>query len=226
MVEITLTPHRERNSSRAFPYTGVLGLTPVSVQGVVRVKLDEDRRPVQDAFSVSVRVRCYEADNAIGASSSRAHLLYEVAETVWTPPDGQAKASLSELERPFRLVVPRDAPSHGALSMLSFKTFRVFWMVDAGASTSRPAPLTLQSFTTARRASTAAASVKPTHYSSSTTARPDRRRRLQCGARRRQRRSTTPSQRPRRCSGQAIRCRWTCDGAAGMMTGRRRSARS
>lgn len=132
MVEITLTPHRG-NSSRAFPYTGILGLTPVSVQGVVRIRLDEDRRPVQDAFSVVVRVRCYEADNAINASSSRAHLLYEVLERVWSPPDGQPKASLAELETPFRLVIPRDAPSHGALSMLSFKTFRVFWTVDAGA---------------------------------------------------------------------------------------------
>lgn len=58
MVNLTLTPHRG-NGARTFPSTGYLGLTPVSLAGLVRVKIEEDMKAIQ-ASSLVVRVRCYE----------------------------------------------------------------------------------------------------------------------------------------------------------------------
>lgn len=81
MVNLTLTPHRG-NGARTFPSAGYLGLTPVSLAGVVRVKIEEDMKPIQ-ASSLVVRVRCYESvgssatggNNAGPSSSSSASTL-------------------------------------------------------------------------------------------------------------------------------------------------------
>jgi hypothetical protein len=59
MVKLTLTPHRG-NGARTFPSTGCLGMTPVTLAGVVRVKIEEDLKSVE-ASSLVVRVRCYES---------------------------------------------------------------------------------------------------------------------------------------------------------------------
>lgn len=59
MVKLTLTPHRG-NGARTFPSTGYLGMTPVTLAGVVRVKIEEDMKSVE-ASSLVVRVRCYES---------------------------------------------------------------------------------------------------------------------------------------------------------------------
>jgi hypothetical protein len=58
MVNLTITPHRG-NGARTFPSTGYLGLSPVTLAGVVRVKIEEDLKPIE-ASSLVVRVRCYE----------------------------------------------------------------------------------------------------------------------------------------------------------------------
>ncbi|KAK9893771.1 hypothetical protein P389DRAFT_108369 [Cystobasidium minutum MCA 4210] len=68
MVNLTITPHRG-NGARTFPSTGYLGLTPVSLAGVVRVKIEEDMKTVQ-ASSLVVRVRCYESIGGNHQSSS------------------------------------------------------------------------------------------------------------------------------------------------------------
>lgn len=67
MVVVTLTPHRG-NGARSFPHTGFLGISPVTFAGVVRTKLQEDKRPLE-ASSVVVRVRCYESLGASAHSS-------------------------------------------------------------------------------------------------------------------------------------------------------------
>lgn len=137
MVNVQLLPHRG-NASRAFPHTGILGLTPVTVSGIVRVQIDEDRKPLADAFSLVVRVRCYAGEGGAASNSARLRLLYEVAEALWTPPAGQDTGVLGAFEAPFRLVVPKDATSEGAVSMMSFKSFRTFWTVDGGTSLISP----------------------------------------------------------------------------------------
>lgn len=93
MVVLTITPFKG-SGSRAFPSVGSLGLGPVSLAGAVRVKLQEDNRPVQ-ASSLVVRVRCYESmgsgsgsptsDGATSSFSSSAASPY--------PPSSSASAS-------------------------------------------------------------------------------------------------------------------------------------
>lgn len=68
MVKLTLTPHRG-NGARTFPSTGFLGMTPVTLAGVVRVKIEEDLKTVE-ASSLVVRVRCYESLGTGGAPST------------------------------------------------------------------------------------------------------------------------------------------------------------
>lgn len=59
MVKLTITPHRG-NGARTFPSTGFLGMTPVTLAGVVRVKIEEDLKTIE-ASSLVIRVRCYES---------------------------------------------------------------------------------------------------------------------------------------------------------------------
>lgn len=70
MVNLTLTPHRG-NGARTFPATGYLGLTPVTLAGVVRVKIEEDMKAIE-ASSLVVRVRCYENIGGAAAESKTA----------------------------------------------------------------------------------------------------------------------------------------------------------
>lgn len=68
MVKLTLTPHRG-NGARTFPSTGYLGLTPVTLAGVVRVKIEEDLKAVE-ASSLVIRVRCYESPGSGGGGGT------------------------------------------------------------------------------------------------------------------------------------------------------------
>ena len=192
MVVLTLTPHRG-NSARSFPYTGYLGLTPVTLAGVVRTKIEEDGQPIE-ASSVIARVRCYESmgsgstlatPNSSGSSSAsqseesastsltppllarlpdeslkgnfngKACVLWEHSVEVWAPPNAAAAslmvgqehksthpsqrpsscsqfADLGDFEQNWRLVVPPEALAQGAKSTMIFKTWRIWWAVEAG----------------------------------------------------------------------------------------------
>lgn len=134
MVVLTLTPYRG-NHQRFFPHAGFLGLTPIIVQGSVRTALQEDNKPLK-ASSIVVRVRCYEVDNShrpMGKTRRKAtHVLYEQLQVVWQKRGDEEWTELGELQRPFRIVVPVDAP--GAVSTSTYKTYRSWWQVEAGQS--------------------------------------------------------------------------------------------
>ena len=184
MVVLTLTPHRG-NGARSFPCTGYLGLSPVTVAGVIRTKLEEDRRPIR-ASSVLVRVRCYEsmgsgstltssssssstssspslssvplnADEGLkGNLNGKGRVLWEKSLEVWSPPLSEESptvlndksmytnakstpshfryADLGDFQQPWRLVIPLDAITEGAKSTMIFKTWRIWWAVEAGQS--------------------------------------------------------------------------------------------
>lgn len=236
MVVLTLTPHRG-NGARSFPYTGYLGLSPVTLAGVVRTKVEEDRKTL-DAAQVLVRVRCYEttgggssssssstsvaegggggappascalespstsdsgyssatatgtaaastpsaatfsspsaSSSSSGSTTGKGRVLYEKTIRVWSAEtelekqrqqarrrhhhlrsdsaasgssvtDGDAEhaypprsrgvqyAELGDLQKPWRIVIPPEAVVQGAKSTMIFKTWRVWWAVEAGA---------------------------------------------------------------------------------------------
>lgn len=59
MVQLTLQPHKG-NNNRFFPHVGYLGLTPVIVQGKVKTQIADNADRPLPAYSLSVRLRCYE----------------------------------------------------------------------------------------------------------------------------------------------------------------------
>ena len=136
MVRLVVSPHRG-NNARSFPYTGYLGLTPVTLQGSVRLETEEDGLQLE-AASVVVRLRCYEAATStggLGTKGNSVRTLYEVSETLWTAHSASPKrlwAPIGEFKGQWRLVMPADAPCSGALSAMNMKSWRVWWALEAG----------------------------------------------------------------------------------------------
>jgi hypothetical protein len=133
MVRLVVLPHRG-NTARSFPSTGYLGLTPVSVQGHIRTQLEEDKLPLE-ASSLEVTLRCYESESK-GAHSGKAgelRVLYEVSKTLWTS-GSQEYMPLGDYEAKFRLSIPVDAVLNGAFSTMVFKSWRIWWSLEASMS--------------------------------------------------------------------------------------------
>lgn len=134
MVRMVLNAHRG-NHARTFPHSGYLGLTPVTLQGSLKLELEEDNIPLE-ASSIEIRVRCYESESRSATPGSRPNsvrTLYEVSETLWKVsdmPEGGKRlwAPMGSFKKDWRLVIPKDA--QGALSTMSFKSWRVWWAVE------------------------------------------------------------------------------------------------
>lgn len=154
MVRLTITPHRG-NHARTFQHTGHLGLSPVSLAGVLQTSVEEDGA-LLDASSVQVRIRCYEAEwsNSCKALNfDKVRVAYEVSQTLWSssspassnsaaPPPAAACTSksnsnsiykpLGNLKAPWRLSIPVSAIQDGALSSATYKRWRIWWALEAG----------------------------------------------------------------------------------------------
>ncbi|KZT65492.1 hypothetical protein DAEQUDRAFT_676841, partial [Daedalea quercina L-15889] len=113
--------------SRYFPHSGYLGLTPVRVEGIVRTKLEEDRKPLP-AKSVSISVRCYEARVSRSRGIVSTTLLVDHTEVLWVKPNTAEWGDVAELELPFRVTLPK---STGGLSTANFQVYRTFWRLEA-----------------------------------------------------------------------------------------------
>lgn len=130
MVLLSLQPYRG-NHQRFFPSHGYLGLTPLIVQGIVRTTFEEDQKSIK-ASSISVRLRCYEVDCSPAAKDKGGRVLRvlkEVKQELWRKGDGKEWEDVGEFERSFRLVL---GPEEGLCSTTTFKSFRIWWQVEAG----------------------------------------------------------------------------------------------
>lgn len=134
MVQLSLSTAKGNAGSRAFPFQGYLGLTPVRVDGVVRTRFDEDQKPIL-AKSISVSVRAYESrQGRTGSHHSR--LLVDYTQTLWRKPDDVPYTELGEFEQPFRITLPKRV---AGFSTANYQDYRTYWRLEAGAYTS---PLT------------------------------------------------------------------------------------
>ncbi|KAH9842947.1 uncharacterized protein C8Q71DRAFT_228924 [Rhodofomes roseus] len=113
-------------SSRYFPHSGYLGLTPVRVE-VVRTKLDEDRRPLP-AKAISISVRCYEARVSRSRGTVHTTLLVDHTNVLWSKSSSADWGDVGELELPFKVTLPK---STAGLSTANFQVYRTFWRVEA-----------------------------------------------------------------------------------------------
>ena len=134
MVKLSISSGKG-NGARYFPHSGYLALTPLKVEGVVRTRLDDDRKPIL-ASDILVAVRCYEARlGRKGVTHSNVLVDYHVP--LWTKPHNKPWAEIGDGEWPFRLVLSPKLAGH---SSANFQEYRVFWRVEAGACFSAVVP--------------------------------------------------------------------------------------
>ncbi|KAH8924083.1 hypothetical protein BT69DRAFT_108089 [Atractiella rhizophila] len=116
------------NTARFFPHAGYLGLTPVIIQGVVSLGLQEDLKPVK-ASSVVVRVVCYESQvDGKPVKNDNVGILFEAVQELWRKGDGVEWGLLGDWESFFRIVLPISV---GGVSTSSFRSYRAWWQVEA-----------------------------------------------------------------------------------------------
>jgi hypothetical protein len=129
MVVVVLSPHKVGAHARAFPYTGYLGLSPVSIQGAIRLKVEEDNLAV-DACDVRVRARCYELDRSPSVAR-KPTVVCEFEHVVWRAAGDAEYESLGNFTSPFRIVIPPEA-ARTVPSTLAYKAWRVWWCLEGG----------------------------------------------------------------------------------------------
>lgn len=94
---------------------------------MVRIKLDEDTKPVA-AKLLTVAVRCYEY--RLGkVNTLQTNIVAEYAITLWSKPDHMSSMELSGIDYPFKICIPVDSPG---FSTASFQEYKVVWRVEAG----------------------------------------------------------------------------------------------
>ncbi|PCH38389.1 hypothetical protein WOLCODRAFT_97042 [Wolfiporia cocos MD-104 SS10] len=127
MVTLALAPARGNPSSRYFPHHGYLGLTPVRVDGIVRTRLDEDRKPAQ-ARAITVSVRCYEERVSRTRGTLFTHLLVDHTQVLWAKHPRADAEEIGDLELPFRITLPKRT---AGFSTANFQAYRTFWRIEA-----------------------------------------------------------------------------------------------
>ena len=142
MVTLSLSSNKG-TGTRYFPHAGYLALTPLKLEGIVRTRLDDDRKPLL-ASDIFVAIRCYEA--RIGRTGiSHSNLLVDHRLQLWSKPPRDSWAEVGDGDWPFRLVL---APSLAGHSTANFQDYRVFWRIEAGAC---PGPVVPQPWITKPR---------------------------------------------------------------------------
>ncbi|KAI0928355.1 hypothetical protein AcW1_005625 [Taiwanofungus camphoratus] len=127
MVQLLLTTTKGNASSRFFPFHGYLGLTPVRVEGIVRTKLDEDRKLLPTS-TISVSVRCYESRIGRSRTTMHAAVVVDHTEVLWSKPPHADWADVGDLELPFKITLPKRTPG---FSTANLHDYRTFWRVEA-----------------------------------------------------------------------------------------------
>ncbi|KAF7295079.1 hypothetical protein MIND_01046200 [Mycena indigotica] len=125
MVNVSLVSTKG-NHVKWFPYTGLLGLTHLKVEGAVRTRLDADLKPLP-ASSVIVFVRCYETRiGLLGVLTS--NILVEYSQTLWSAGSTNSYSDIGDLELPFRINIPPDV---GGFSTASYASvYKCTWRVE------------------------------------------------------------------------------------------------
>jgi hypothetical protein len=126
MVQISIHALRNLNyGGRSFPHSGYLGLTKVVVEGVVRTRIEDDRKQMA-ASSVTISVKCYEARTKL--TYSRINTLVDATVVLWSSPVYEC-TDIGDMDLPFRVVLPSTVTGH---SNLIFPEYRIFWRLEAG----------------------------------------------------------------------------------------------
>src|SRR6266550_8983863 len=127
MVHLLLASSNGNQGLRYFPFAGLLGLTPVKVDGIVGTRLDPDAKPLR-AKSLSVAIRCYESRQG-PFNTARSNILAECSQILLSKPDHLDYESISDLHFPFQITLPSNI---AGFSTSVFVDYRCVWRVEAG----------------------------------------------------------------------------------------------
>lgn len=131
MVSLSLVQTKGGNvAGKYWPHSGHLGLTPVSITGVVRTRADPaGPQRALHASAVSISLRCYEARlGRVGVI--RTNILFNHSQTLWSPSSGPYE-DLPHGDWPFSIILPPSAT--GGQSTCHLQMYRVYWRLEAGA---------------------------------------------------------------------------------------------
>ena len=128
MVHLSILALKGNQGGRTFPYAGYLGLSKVTVEGVVRTRVEDDNR-LLPASRLTISIRCYEARTRFGLT--KVNLLLDATQTLWTAAEGLSYEDLGSGDYPFRLSLPSKV---AGFSTMQHPEYRVFWRLEAGQS--------------------------------------------------------------------------------------------
>ena len=126
MVHLSISALKGNQGGRTYPYAGYLGLSKLTVEGIVRTRVEDDSRLLR-ASSLTISVRCYEARTRL--TYSKVNLLLDATQTLWTAADGLEYDDLGSGDFPFRILLPSKV---SGFSTIQHPDYRVFWRLEAG----------------------------------------------------------------------------------------------
>jgi len=126
MVHLSVSALRGNPGGRTYPYAGYLGLSKLTVEGVVRARVEDNKR-LLPASSITISIRCYEARTRF--TISKVNLLLDATQTLWSAAEGLEYEDLGSGDYPFRISLPSKV---GGLSTMQHPDYRIFWRLEAG----------------------------------------------------------------------------------------------
>jgi hypothetical protein len=126
MVHLSISALKGNQGGRTYPYAGYLGLSKLTVEGVVRTRVEDDRR-LLPASSLTISIRCYEARTRL--TVSKLNVLLDATQTLWAAKDGLEYEDLGSGDYPFRISLPSKV---SGFSTMQHPEYRVFWRLEAG----------------------------------------------------------------------------------------------
>lgn len=126
MVHLSISAIKGNQGGRTYPYAGYLGLSKVTVEGVVRTRVEDDHR-LLPASSITISIRCYEARTRFAVA--KVNLLLDATQTLWAAGAGRAYEDVGSSDHPFRIALPAKV---GGFSTMQHPEYRIFWRLEAG----------------------------------------------------------------------------------------------
>ena len=127
-IHLSILARKGNQGGRTFPFAGYLGLSKLTVEGVVRTRV-EDHKRLLPATRLTISIRCYEARTRFGLS--KVNLLLDATQALWTATEGLAYEDLGSGDYPFRISLP---PKVAGFSTMQHPEYRIFWRLEAGQS--------------------------------------------------------------------------------------------
>ena len=126
MVHLSISAIKGNQGGRTYPYAGYLGLSKITVEGVVRTRVEDDNR-LLPASSITISIRCYEARTRF--TLSKVNLLLDATQTLWSAADGLEYEGVGSSDHPFRISLPSKV---AGFSTMQYPDYRIFWRLEAG----------------------------------------------------------------------------------------------